>query len=370
MNKIKKMIPKKVKIIVGHYSSIIEEILKSNLVYIYMMYWLKKYTDYKKEDIPRVFLVNVPNHLNLGDQAIAVAERKFLEENFREYQIIEIWDTEFFKNILHIKRTIGSQDVFFAQGGGNMGIDYFWCERVRRLIIKWFPNNKIVILPQTIYFPDTKRGRKALDKSKKIYSKHKKLLICAREEVSYKILKREFVHTNVELIPDMVFYMQFPKREKQNTILLCFRDDQEKAVPTRWIEQIVAELTKQNYEYQYTDTVLNGNIPKDIKLREEILLKKLEEFATARLVVTDRLHGMLFSCITNTPCIVFGNFNHKVEETYKWIRENGNENIIFMRNCKTFSETMKAIMDAPTNIYDKKWMMPYVNIISEYIKEK
>ncbi|WP_423202829.1 polysaccharide pyruvyl transferase family protein [Morganella morganii] len=44
------------------------------------------------------------------------------------------------------------------------------------------------------------------------------------------------------------------------------------------------------------------------------------KFSNSKLVVTDRLHGMIFAFITNTPCLVIRNSNHKIEETYKnWI---------------------------------------------------
>ena len=36
-----------------------------------------------------------------------------------------------------------------------------------------FPNNTIIIFPQTIYFSDDEEGRKVLDESIKIYNSHK-----------------------------------------------------------------------------------------------------------------------------------------------------------------------------------------------------
>ena len=40
------------------------------------------------------------------------------------------------------------------------------------------------------------------------------------------------------------------------------------------------------------------------------------------VVITDRLHGMILSIITGTPCIVFGNNYHKVESSYySWFKD-------------------------------------------------
>jgi exopolysaccharide biosynthesis predicted pyruvyltransferase EpsI len=40
------------------------------------------------------------------------------------------------------------------------------------------------------------------------------------------------------------------------------------------------------------------------------------------LIITDRLHGMIFSIITGTRCIVFGNNYHKVVSSYySWFKD-------------------------------------------------
>ncbi|WP_207739631.1 polysaccharide pyruvyl transferase family protein [Paraclostridium bifermentans] len=52
-----------------------------------------------------------------------------------------------------------------------------------------------------------------------------------------------------------------------------------------------------------------GNINKYIKFRE------------CELVITDRIHGMIFAAITGTPCIALSNYNYKVKGTYEWIKD-------------------------------------------------
>ena len=44
------------------------------------------------------------------------------------------------------------------------------------------------------------------------------------------------------------------------------------------------------------------------------------KFRNSKLVITDRLHGMVFSAITKTPCIVTKSLDHKVIGTYEWIK--------------------------------------------------
>ena len=55
--------------------------------------------------------------------------------------------------------------------------------------------------------------------------------------------------------------------------------------------------------------------------REKIIKDKLNEFAGAEVVIADRLHAMVFAAISNTPCLVLRNNNHKITGTYEWISE-------------------------------------------------
>lgn len=50
-------------------------------------------------------------------------------------------------------------------------------------------------------------------------------------------------------------------------------------------------------------------------------MNKFKDFQKSKLVITDRLHGMVFCAISGTPCIAFSNYNHKVKGTYDWIKD-------------------------------------------------
>lgn len=47
--------------------------------------------------------------------------------------------------------------------------------------------------------------------------------------------------------------------------------------------------------------------------RKRNLRKKLLEFSDSEAVITDRLHGMVFAAIMNTPCMVLTNCNYKIK---------------------------------------------------------
>jgi exopolysaccharide biosynthesis predicted pyruvyltransferase EpsI len=55
--------------------------------------------------------------------------------------------------------------------------------------------------------------------------------------------------------------------------------------------------------------------------RKNETFKFINDISGKKLIITDRLHGMIFSIITNTPCIIFGNNYHKIESSYySWFK--------------------------------------------------
>ena len=72
-----------------------------------------------------------------------------------------------------------------------------------------------------------------------------------------------------------------------------------------------------------TDTMNQDNNRLPVEDRQGQLQELLDAFRKAEIVVTDRLHGMIFSAITGTPCVAFRNRNHKIKSTYdSWLRAN------------------------------------------------
>ncbi len=67
----------------------------------------------------------------------------------------------------------------------------------------------------------------------------------------------------------------------------------------------------------HTSTLVPETVSK--KSREKTLQSKLNEFGSAKIVICDRLHAMIFAAITKTPCIAFDNVSKKVSGVYKWI---------------------------------------------------
>jgi hypothetical protein len=76
--------------------------------------------------------------------------------------------------------------------------------------------------------------------------------------------------------------------------------------------------------------------------REMILMDKFAEFGSKELIVTDRLHAMIFSVFTQTPCIVFDNTNKKISETYRWLKNN--PSIKLINNVKELPQAIDEVI--------------------------
>lgn len=68
---------------------------------------------------------------------------------------------------------------------------------------------------------------------------------------------------------------------------------------------------------------------------------KLDQFRKSNIILTDRLHGMIFALITGTPAIVFDNKNHKVKFSYlDWLQ---NVDYIYFADQMSKEEIMHTI---------------------------
>jgi len=314
----------------------------------------------------RMILMGIPHHGNLGDNAIALAEEEIIKKIFPNYELLQIPEKFLSKCVNKAKQYIQDDDVIFLHGGGNIGDTYIVPEKGRREVIKLFPNNKIIILPQTAYFEQDDNGRKELEISKEVYNNHKNLVILAREEMSYNFMKKHFYNAKVYLTPDIVMTMYKGSKKARKGALLLFREDKEKTLQDSNIEKI-----KQIVNINYQKVILSDmHLGEDVinvagKIRTKALENKFEQFQTSEIVITDRLHGMIFAAITETPCIVFKSFNHKITESYKWLEKL--EYIQMCENINEFEEVLNKVKNVKMTKYDNKFAE---EIIEEILKKE
>lgn len=289
----------------------------------------------------RALLINTPAHGNIGDQAIVLAEIQLLEEN--GIDIYELTAEKIDNQEKKFAAFVPKNQTILVQGGGFLGSLWINEEERFRRILQVFKKQKIIVFPQTITFDvETKRGQEYLKESQLIYSAHPDLTIFVREKKSYEFMKKYFSTVKCRLVPDIVTILQIDiEKEERKGILLCLRSDHEKS-----ISQLDSESIKQILQdkfigesIKYTDTVVKYNI--SYKEREREVNKKLRQFAKSKLIITDRLHGMIFAAITGTPCVALSNINGKVQGVYEWIKDN--KYIFFAKNVKEVREILDSV---------------------------
>lgn len=231
-----------------------------------------------------------------------------------------------------------------------MGELYPAQEKIRLLAVKKLKNAKIVVFPQSIDYTD---NSKSVRKAKRIYESHKNLWIFTREEKSEKIRQKLF-NCNGGLVPDIVlsYKPELPDTER-NGILFCTRQDKEKNAETEeLLEKLKEAAADSSDKITFTDTY-NPEYAAPYEKQLDGLNKIWEEFKKSELVITDRLHGMIFSVITGTPCIALDNTTGKVGNLYRtWLRSSG---IIYISGEE---ETEKAV----EIIKNKNYTVPCVSV--------
>lgn len=261
-----------------------------------------------------------PLHDNLGDSAIFLAQKKFLENC--GYTVKEItWEQS--RTHRKLLRKIIPPNTLIAQlGGGNMGNQWIGEERLHRTLTKDYPHHPTVIFPQTIYFTPDADGATERVVSASVYGSHPTLVLVTREANSFAVAKKMCPETTVLLTPDIVLSATMETfgamPQTRCGILLCMRSDSERSTTDEMQSALEEMLADTKETIRKTDMYAEDAVtPQN---RASLVRAKMEEFAAARLVITDRLHGMIFAALTATPCIVFTNNNYKISGTYEWLR--------------------------------------------------
>lgn len=310
------------------------EITNLNFAYTIEQLSLTELIKQLPEDRQRFYMFGTPIYNNLGDLAISEAQKRFFAENFPEITYIEITEPQTEQAIEELLPLLRSDDMIGYVGGGNIGNLDITHEIVRRKVFSTFVNNKTISFPQSVYFEETEEGQAELRKSQEAYNKNSNLTLVARDTQTLSYFQNHF-KADAILTTDMVLLLQEKlSGTKRDGVLFIMREDAEKVTSDKLIEQLTANLKSIGDKVEATDTVLSykaydvkskNNPSLDIvriSERHWLLSLKLEQIKAKEVVVTDRLHGMIFSAITQTPCLVFDNNYGKASAFYyDWLQD-------------------------------------------------
>ncbi len=325
----------------------------------------KKYKETNIEEImnSEIFLVGVPEYGNLGDQLIAESEFLFLENIFNDSKISQIKENDIKYNFRRIKNTIGDGKLIIMQGGGNLGDAWPDQEKIRKKVVRYFRTNNIVIMPQSFII----KNNKIVKKIKKTYSKDN-VFLTVREEMSKKIADNLDLSNDVLLAPDIALYLSEGSRQRKcgrSGIGICLRQDLESVLEFSKRIQIL-NMVSSLYSVKIFDTVINDTV--SLSNRKNVIEKMLDYISRFEVVITDRLHCMIMSYITETPCIVLTNSTGKTLGVYEWIKDSNF--IITLDKLENMNDAIESLLNLNNCNKEKKFSNNKFYALQNLLKEK
>ena len=278
-------------------------------------------------------LLDVPYYTNIGDTLIWEGTKHFLKNI--PHKCLYTASVETYKY-----RPLPTGTVILMQGGGNFGDLWRKHQDLRLEVIRAYPNNKIIILPQTVFYNDTA----VFQEDAKIFNSHKNLYICARDTVSFEFLQKSLT-CNLLLVPDMAFYitgklLKKHSRKEEDRVLFLKRNDPEFSEYdfNSYITEDEATLDtcdwptmEQQFKAKtYLDKLLwhkkrLGRIPDiyaDWIFRPHQVKKGVEFVSQYKKVYTTRLHVAILSLLLDKETVFFDNSYGKNSSFYDtWLAD-------------------------------------------------
>ncbi|MCF8055241.1 MAG: polysaccharide pyruvyl transferase family protein [Desulfocapsa sp.] len=281
----------------------------------------------------RIALVDEPIHRNIGDHLIQWgAERFFNSHGMRIIYRASTWDYR----TSRAQAAINPGDVIICQGGGHLGDLYPHHQRLREQVIRDFPENRIVVLPQSIYFQDPEAEQRAVAVSRS----HKDLHLCLRDQRSFDMASG-WGCTSISLLPDMVHALwplenkSFPVADGEGVLYLIRKDREGMQLPAA-VEQQRRRFIDWSDLLGITDTgilaivaagMAAGNpfgIPRRLLAVEShrLIRRAIVRFSPVEHVITSRLHALLLGLLMGKRVTVLNTLTGKtISYCSSWLFE-------------------------------------------------
>ena len=295
----------------------------------------------------RTILTDLPYHGNVGDILIWEGELNFL--NKVKSKLLSQTSSYTFQF-----PELNDDIVICLQGGGSFGDLYHGAQEFRKKIIATYPNNRIIIFPQSVWY----ENQDIIGHDAEVFSTHLDLHICARDLYSYKFFKQHFSSNNIYLVPDMAFCISDITMyygnvcKKSDRTLFINRLDKEMIIDTFVVNEPHDERDWLSFEGKNNGKrIFFGAIRRCHKIRNNILRKIfakmidmiMSRFIKASLIrqgvmilepynkiYTTRLHAMILAILMDKDIVVFDNITKKLSSFYDtWLKEN---NRIILKN--------------------------------------
>jgi pyruvyl transferase EpsO len=268
----------------------------------------------------RVVFFDYPLHLNVGDLLINLGTEQFLADHN-----IHVWRRYSVCDMPASIRGMEDDVVILCHGGGNLGDLWPHSQKGRERVLELYPRNRVVVLPQTVYFESQDRFRQSVER----FRSHGNCHIFARDNRSLEILRRGGI-AQASAMPDMAQYlwgsllpdlppfyeaqpMRFVRRDKESKASAVLQGGGGTAQTYDWprivrlstyriARVMLMAIGSQNRVGLRTQKYWQWSPVRDRAIRDGVRF-----FSRYRKVYTNRLHGMILGLLLNREVCAFDN---------------------------------------------------------------
>ncbi len=311
--------------------------------------------------IKKAFIVGVPFHGNLGDQAQTYCIEQWLKKEYPRHRIVEVdsavcADDDVYDLCRQLKMKSTKEDVVVLHSGYHI-TDLFLNEFYTFVAAAdVFSTNKILCFPQSIYFEqqeNIKIFQQLMNRSN--------FLFYAREPYSFEMATEYLPAEKCKLLPDIVTSLigRYPvEAAERSGILFVKRNpedigDKENQYSKEQLQLIKSQLVGKGIEVEFSDTTPSDS-PSQIKAnRQKYIARIVNQYSKYRLIVTDRMHGMIFALVANTPVVVLNSKTPRLESATKLFQQDEEicKYILHCQKPELLSESIHEMLSRQFNYH-------------------
>ncbi len=300
-----------------------------------------------------IIYIDYPLHHNIGDLLINLGTEEFFSANHLNVKHRYNYH-DYPKRIPGITET----DVLMFHGGGNLGDIYPEHINLLRRLLKEYPDNQVIVLPQTVFFQSDAFRKTCLDE----FLKHPRLSIHVRDFKSLELLTGHGLK-DVAMMPDMAHQLvgklkPEPEIGSDTPLYFMRRDEEAGAIPEALKGQAASSI---DWEDCVTlgDRIEFGILIRAIRLahrfslstrlyapwyrlRNRLIHRGVKLISRSNVIYTNRLHAMLLSLLLGRDVVAFDNSYGKLS-TYQrtWLQHV--PNLTFLRQDAEVEKPANAV---------------------------
>jgi len=266
-----------------------------------------------------VALLDFPAYANVGDSAIWMGALEALRAVGAPAPCYTCDAGSYEPEVL--RRRIGD-GVILINGGGNFGDLWSRHQDFRQRVLADFPAQRIVQLPQSVHFQDAATLARVAER----FNAHPRVTLMARDVESLEIFRTHFRAPSV-LAPDLALALEPLARRGPSLrdVLWLKRSDQEDRWPgaapassadvedwateppsplVAWSDRLRVQARHRPWLRGAARAMLHVVHPRLARTR---LRRGVAMLSSARVIVTDRLHGHILAFLLGIPHVLLDN---------------------------------------------------------------